>query len=181
MIRVWLLCGLVAAAAALTTSSVVRPIAIVVAIAAVGVLAYSATRLSREVARERAVGDDLRRLNAELTERIETGQSDLQHSAARLRSIIESAVDAIIVIDERGRVESFNPAAERLFGYSEADVCGRNVSMLMPSPYKEEHDGYLNLYLGDRRRRDHRHRAGSDRDASRRHHVPGRRLVGKSG
>jgi two-component system sensor kinase FixL len=61
--------------------------------------------------------------------------------------IIESAVDAIVVIDARGRIEVFNPAAERLFGYSEAEVLGSNVSMLMPSPYREAHDGYLTRYL----------------------------------
>jgi two-component system sensor kinase FixL len=64
-----------------------------------------------------------------------------------LAAIVESAVDAIIVIDAQGRIETFNPAAERLFGYREADVVGHNVSMLMPSPYREEHDGYLARYL----------------------------------
>src|SRR5205085_2914950 len=71
----------------------------------------------------------------------------------RWRSIIQSAVDAIVLIDARGRIEAFNPAAERLFGYSEAYILGRNVSMLMPAPYRDEHDGYLERYLrtGDRR------------------------------
>jgi two-component system sensor kinase FixL len=65
----------------------------------------------------------------------------------RWRSIIRSAVDAIVLIDSRGRIEAFNPAAERLFGYSEAEVLGQNVSMLMPQPYRGEHDGYLGRYL----------------------------------
>ena len=61
--------------------------------------------------------------------------------------IIESAVDAIVVIDAAGRIEVFNPAAQRLFGYSESEVIGRNVSMLMPAPYRDEHDRYLQRYL----------------------------------
>src|SRR4030095_1660907 len=74
-------------------------------------------------------------------------------SEARWRSIVESAVDAIIVIDQRGRIESFNAAAQRVLGYTEAEVVGQNVAMLMPSPYHEEHDGYMSRYLttGERR------------------------------
>jgi len=71
----------------------------------------------------------------------------LRASEARWRAVVESAVDGIIVIDTRGRVEAFNPAAERLFGFTESEVMGQNVSMLMPSPYHAEHDGYLTRYL----------------------------------
>jgi two-component system sensor kinase FixL len=83
----------------------------------------------------------------------------LRKSEERLRSIVESAVDGIIVIDELGKVQSFNPAAERLFGYNANEVLGRNVKMLMPSPGKEEHDTYLERYLTTGRAQDHRHRA----------------------
>jgi two-component system sensor kinase FixL len=71
----------------------------------------------------------------------------LRKSEERVRSIVESAVDAIIVIDERGLIEAFNPSAERLFGYSTSEVMGQNVRMLMPSPDREQHDGYLRHYL----------------------------------
>lgn len=71
----------------------------------------------------------------------------LRSGEARWRSIVESAVDGIITIDRRGRIEAFNPAAERLFGYRRDEVVGRNVSMLMPAPYAAEHDHYVKRYL----------------------------------
>jgi len=71
----------------------------------------------------------------------------LRDSEARTHAILQTAVDGIITIDDRGIVESFNPAAERLFGYTADEVIGQNISMLMPSPYREEHDGYIARYL----------------------------------
>ena len=71
----------------------------------------------------------------------------LRTSEARWRSIIDSAVDGIIVIDAKGCIEAFNCGAERLFGYRALEVIGRNLNMLMPSPYHEEHDAYLARYL----------------------------------
>lgn len=70
-----------------------------------------------------------------------------QTNEARWRAVVESAVDGIIVIDARGAIEAFNPAAERMFGYSEQDVLGRNVNILMPAPYHEEHDRYVAHYI----------------------------------
>lgn len=71
----------------------------------------------------------------------------LRESEARMRAIFDTAVDGIVTIDERGTIERFNPAAERMFGYTEAEVVEKNVSMLMPSPYHEAHDGYLAHYM----------------------------------
>jgi two-component system sensor kinase FixL len=72
---------------------------------------------------------------------------------AHVKSILDSIPDAMIVIDDRGIMQSFSSAAERLFGHASADVVGANVRMLMPSPDRENHDGYLGRYLrtGERR------------------------------
>ena len=72
---------------------------------------------------------------------------DREVADARWRALIDAAVDAMIVIDGKGLIEEFNPAAERMFGYKAADILGRNVSKLMPSPDRERHDGYITRYL----------------------------------
>ena len=61
----------------------------------------------------------------------------------RLDAILNTTIDGIIVIDAKGRIEGFNRGAERLFGYPQSEVMGRNVSLLMPSPHHEAHDAYL--------------------------------------
>lgn len=66
---------------------------------------------------------------------------------ALLRAIIETAPDALITIDEHGLIQIVNPAAERLFQYPAEEILGKNVSMLMPTPYREQHDGYIARYL----------------------------------
>ena len=71
------------------------------------------------------------------------GEGGRRVSEARWHAVFDSAVDGIIVIDAQGRVEEFNPGAERMFGYEASEVIGRNVSLLMPSPYHEEHDRYM--------------------------------------
>lgn len=72
-----------------------------------------------------------------------TARSDAE---AQLTSVLNIVPDAIITIDEMGGIASFSPAAENAFGYTDAEVIGRNVKMLMPQPYREEHDGYLANY-----------------------------------
>jgi PAS domain S-box-containing protein len=75
--------------------------------------------------------------------RVDTEQLD----SSLLRALVMNAADGIITIDARGIVEMFNPTAERLFGYRAAEVIGHNVKVLMPEPYRSEHDDYLRRYL----------------------------------
>ncbi|MEQ8268981.1 MAG: PAS domain S-box protein [Parvibaculum sp.] len=74
-------------------------------------------------------------------------------NAALFRMLIATAVDGIIVIDDAGHVRLYNQACERLFGYAPEEVLGRNIKMLMPSPYRQEHDGYLGAYHKTRHRK----------------------------
>lgn len=78
---------------------------------------------------------------------------DVEARTAHLQSILDSIPDAMVVINERGLIQSFSSAAERLFGLSAAEVLGKNVKILMPSPYREDHDSYIERYLrtGERR------------------------------
>ncbi len=70
----------------------------------------------------------------------------LRESEARAQAILEATADAIVTIDERGTIEVFNRAAAKIFGYEAEEVVGRNVNILMPSPYRDAHDGYLHAY-----------------------------------
>ncbi|WP_411881115.1 PAS domain S-box protein [Polaromonas sp. YR568] len=83
----------------------------------------------------------------QITER-KKAEKLLFESEARTLAILAAAVDAIIIIDASGTIESLNKAAERLFGYTSPEMVGQNVKMLMPAPYKAEHDGYLRNYTG---------------------------------
>lgn len=91
--------------------------------------------------------------NASVSREYSTMALALDAAEARLRSVLQTVPDAMIIIDEQGRIESLSATAERLFGYTHAEVQGKNVSQLMPSPYRERHDSYLKRYLttGERR------------------------------
>ncbi len=80
------------------------------------------------------------------TAEITRNQLSLRDSEQRMRAILDAAVDAVITIDGRGIIESANPATERLFGYPPMELVGKNINMLMPAPFRAEHDGYLARY-----------------------------------
>jgi two-component system sensor kinase FixL len=94
-------------------------------------------------------GEWLRRMRGEVVRTM----ADLRAREAHLSSILDAVPNAVIVIDETGKIKSFSRAAERLFGYQAAEALDRNVKMLMPSPYRGAHDQYLARYLATGERR----------------------------
>jgi PAS domain S-box-containing protein len=84
---------------------------------------------------------------------LKRAQDNIASREAHLRSILETVPEAMVVIDIDGSVTSFSAAATQLFGYRAEEVLGRNVKMLMPEPYRSEHDSYIGRYLrtGDAR------------------------------
>lgn len=88
----------------------------------------------------------------EITER-KRAEESLRDREARLRAILDTAVDAIVTINHAGIIQSVNPATERLFGYTTTELIGQNVRILMPAPYRDEHDCYVANYLrtGDKK------------------------------
>lgn len=89
------------------------------------------------------VGETLKRARQKTAATTE----DLRIREAHLQSILDTVQDAMIVIDTKAIIHSFSSAAERLFGYRAGEVIGRNVKILMPSPYREDHDGYIERYM----------------------------------
>jgi PAS domain S-box-containing protein len=82
----------------------------------------------------------------DITEERRAGEA-VRESEERMRSVVNHVVDGIITIDERGTITTYNPAAGRMFGYECPEVVGQNVKMLMPDPYRSQHDGYISNYL----------------------------------
>ncbi|HZM34898.1 MAG TPA: PAS domain S-box protein [Burkholderiales bacterium] len=82
----------------------------------------------------------------DVTER-KQAEDQLRQAEERMRSVVDHVVDGIISIDEQGIIQSFNPAAERIFGYAATEAIGRNVRMLMPEAYSREHDAYIANYV----------------------------------
>ena len=85
--------------------------------------------------------------NVELEEIVSQRTQALRAKHEHLQAVWNSAFDAIATIDSQGQIETVNRAAEKMFGYSSVEMIGQNVSMLMPSPYSHEHDGYLRRFL----------------------------------
>jgi len=87
------------------------------------------------------------------TAHLEKSNERIKHEAIRNSTVMNTVLDGVLTINASGTIETINPAGLRLFGYEPGEVVGKNVKMLMPSPYHDAHDGYLNNYLktGDRK------------------------------
>ncbi len=119
---------------------------------------------STDISERRKMELELRQLNETLEERVAERTSQLQKKAEQLsrsekdlhakssmlQSILDAAPDAIVTIDRVGTIQAANRASERLFGYAEKELLGQNVSMLMPPPFNDEHDGYIGRFLETR-------------------------------
>lgn len=84
---------------------------------------------------------------------VEQTERELEAREAHIRSILDTVPDATVVIEKDGTIVTFNAAAVRQFGYTEAEAIGQNVRMLMPEPYRSEHDGYISRYLETHQKR----------------------------
>jgi two-component system sensor histidine kinase/response regulator len=97
--------------------------------------------------KQKEYADQLEESKELLEQRVLERTQELQKSETKTRSIIENAHECIILINEQGIIQSFNPASEIIFGYKAEQVLNKNIKLLMPEPYKSEHDGYLEKYL----------------------------------
>ena len=93
---------------------------------------------------------DLQQSYQQLSDALEEARragDELALSEAKMRAVLDGAVDGIITIDDNGIIESFNPAAEKIFGYSSQEVIGKNVNLIVPEPHKKRHNQYIRRYL----------------------------------
>ena len=102
----------------------------------------------RDVTNSKQAEEALQQLNESLEKEVADRTRTLSEREARLSAILNSAADVIITIDTKGIIQSANSASARLFGYSATELLGQNVTILVPSPYPEVHDGYLANYAG---------------------------------
>ncbi|WP_051958113.1 HAMP domain-containing histidine kinase [Desulfobacter vibrioformis] len=93
------------------------------------------------------LAEALDKRDAQLRQYRENAMILLEKSEARNRAVVDNLLDGIITIDEKAIIETFNPAAEKIFGYSREEVIGRNVKILMPGAYHRNHDSYIQNYL----------------------------------
>ena len=107
--------------------------------------------IARDVTHEHSIQEEIRQLNADLRRRVEergAALDALRTKEEEIQAILDNLLDCVITIDARGVVLNANPALARNLGYQPEEVIGRNVSMLMPDPHRDNHDAYLNRYLG---------------------------------
>ncbi len=113
---------------------------------------YLLTVSGQSVAVNLEVAERTRQLREEVEKR-EAVAATLRHSEARMRGVFDTVVDGLVIIDAQGTIDAFNPAAERIFGWTADEVIGKNVRVLMPEPYHSAHDGYLEDYHRTGRRK----------------------------
>ncbi|VAX31560.1 BarA sensory histidine kinase (= VarS = GacS) [hydrothermal vent metagenome] len=117
----------------------------------IGDLAHSFNSMMDEINKHRdQLEHQVKRRTLELdisNQGLELKNNQLNNSEARIRGVLDSMLDGIITIDVHGIIESANPAAERIFGYKFSEIHGKNINMLMPEPYRSEHDSYIENYL----------------------------------
>jgi two-component system, LuxR family, sensor kinase FixL len=102
--------------------------------------------LARVALAAKAIEENRRESAQAAARAVESATRELERRERHLRSILETVPDAMIVIDDGGRIVSFSAAAQKMFGFSEAELLGENVSVLMPSPDRERHNGYMERY-----------------------------------
>jgi PAS domain S-box-containing protein len=106
----------------------------------------NAQKVENELETALLAQQDANERQAESIRQLEVAHEEIREQEQRYKGILENVVDAVININEQGIIENFNPAAEQMFGYTANEVVGTNVSLLMPSPYREEHDRHLKRY-----------------------------------